>query len=130
MKTMAQKCPRETVRHRKHRANTASQLLMVAFWAMPVSAIAQPLAGDPLKGRQTATAICSPCHQTDGRRPDGIAPTFLDVANMPSTTALSLKVFLRTSHDKMPNLIISDTDTDDLIAYILDLKKPSPPKRP
>jgi hypothetical protein len=34
------------------------------------------------------------CHQTDGRRPDGGAQTFLVVANMPSTTAFSLKVFL------------------------------------
>ena len=58
-----------------------------------------------------------------------MAPSFLDVANMPSTTALSLKVFLRTSHKEMPNLIISETDTDDLIAYILNLKEPSTRKR-
>jgi len=48
---------------------------------------------------------------------------------MPSTTALSLKVFLRPSHNKMPNLIISDPDTDDLIAYILSLKEPFAPIR-
>jgi len=48
---------------------------------------------------------------------------------MPSTTALSLKVFLRSSHNKMPNLIISDPDTDDLIAYILSLKEPFAPIR-
>ena len=59
-----------------------------------------------------------------------MAPTFLDVANMASTTALSLKVFLRTSHKEMPNLLISETDSDDLIAYILSLKEPSAPKRP
>ena len=41
---------------------------------------------------------------------------------MPSTTALSLMVFLRSNHQAMPNLII---DTDDLIAYILALKQPS-----
>ena len=41
-----------------------------------------------------------------------------------------MKVFLRTSHNEMPNLIISNSDTDDLIAYILDLKEPSAPKRP
>ena len=104
-------------------------LLIAAFLAVPVLALGQPLAGDPLKGRQTATAICAPCHQTDGRSPDGAAPSFLDVANMTSTTALSLRVFLRTSHKEMPNLIISETDTDDLIAYILNLKEPSTPKR-
>ena len=105
-------------------------LLIVALLIAPVSALGQPLAGNPLKGRQTATAICAPCHQTDGKRPDGVAPSFLDVANMTSTTALSLRVFLRTSHNEMPNLIISEADTDDLIAYILALKKPSVSKRP
>jgi hypothetical protein len=29
----------------------------------------------------------------------------------------------------MPNLIIPDSDTDDLIAYILNLKQPSAPNR-
>jgi mono/diheme cytochrome c family protein len=105
-------------------------LFIAAFLAVPISAFGQPLAGNPLKGRQTATVICAPCHQTDGRPSDRGAPSFFDVANMPSTTALSLKVFLRTSHKEMPNLIISNTDTDDLIAYILDLKEPSAPKRP
>jgi mono/diheme cytochrome c family protein len=105
-------------------------VLIAAFLALPVSAFGQPLAGNSLKGRQTATAICATCHQTNGRPPDGAAPSFFDVANMPSTTALSLKVFLRTSHTQMPNLIISDSDTDDLIAYIIALKEPSAPKRP
>jgi hypothetical protein len=54
----------------------------------------------------------------------------VDVANMPSTTALSLRVFLRSNHNKMPNLMISNAETSDLIAYILNLKQPSAPKRP
>ena len=85
-------------------------VLIAAFLAVPISAFGRPLAGDPLKGRQTAVAICAPCHHTNGRPPDGAAPSFFDVANMLSTTALSLKVFLRTSHTQMPNLIISDSD--------------------
>lgn len=44
------------------------------------------------------------------------------VAALPSTTALSLKVFLRTNHNNMPNLHLSDAETDDLVAYILSLK--------
>ena len=42
---------------------------------------------------------------------------------MTSTTALSLKVFLRTSHKETPKADIHSSDTDDLIAYILSLKK-------
>jgi len=53
----------------------------------------------------------------------------VDVANMPSTTALSLRVFLRSNHNAMPNLIIPDSETDDLIAYILNLRQPPAPDR-
>jgi mono/diheme cytochrome c family protein len=100
----------------------------ILFLAVPFSATAQSVGGNPLIGRQTATTLCVPCHQIGETNRDG-APSFVDVANMPSTTALSLKVFLRSNHNRMPNLIIPDSDTDDLIAYILDLKQPSGPNR-
>ena len=74
--------------------------------------------GDPLR----------PCHQIDETRRDG-PPSFVDIALMPSTTALSLKVFLRSNHNEMPNLIIPDSETDDLIAYILTLKQSFAPSR-
>ena len=48
--------------------------------------------------------------------------TFSAIAAMQSTTALSLDVFLRTSHPTMPNLVLSGTDRDNLIAYILSLR--------
>ena len=50
-------------------------------------------------------------------------PDLTAIANLPSTTALSLRVFLQSSHRTMPNLIIGRADTDDLIAYILSLKR-------
>jgi hypothetical protein len=50
-------------------------------------------------------------------------PSFIAIANMPSTTALSLKVFLRSNHNRMPNFIMSNADTDDVINYILSLKQ-------
>ena len=40
-----------------------------------------------------------------------------------STTALSLKVFMKTSHHRMPNLIITPAQADDLTNYILSLKR-------
>ena len=64
------------------------------------------------------------CHRIDGKNLDE-PPGFAAVAAMPSTTALSLKVFLRSNHQEMPNLIVSDTDTDDIVAYILTLDRPS-----
>jgi hypothetical protein len=49
-------------------------------------------------------------------------PAFPAVARMPSTTALSLRVFLQTPHARMPNLHLSRDETDDVIAYILSLR--------
>jgi mono/diheme cytochrome c family protein len=97
---------------------------------VPVGALAQT-AGNPASGRQIATTVCAACHQVaaDGKASAVGAPNFVDVANMPSTTALSLKVFLRSSHNRMPNFIIASSDTDDLIAYILGLRQPSAPNR-
>ena len=102
-----------------------SRFLVVAALAVPVCAFAQPLAGNPASGRQIATTVCAACHQVvaGGQASAVGAPSFVDVANMPSTTALSLKVFLRSSHKKMPNFIISESDTNDLIAYILGLRQ-------
>jgi mono/diheme cytochrome c family protein len=76
-------------------------------------------------GRRVAMEICSHCHQVaEGQRaPLPNTPSFIAIANMPSTTALSLKVFLRSNHSRMPNFIMSNADTDDVINYILSLKQ-------
>ena len=50
-------------------------------------------------------------------------PDFKEIANRTSTTGLSLKVFLQTSHPSMPNLILKPDESDDLINYILSLKR-------
>jgi cytochrome c len=103
-------------------------LIILMLTLLSSSASAQSVRGNPLIGRQTAMTLCVPCHQVGETHRDG-APSFVDVANMPSTTALSLRVFLRSNHKGMPNLIIADSDIDDLIAYILNLKQPSAPRR-
>ena len=72
-------------------------------------------------GRHTVTTLCGPCHEISGKTKVG--PSFQDIANLPSTTAISLKAFLRSNHSNMPNFIISSADTDDVIAYILSLKR-------
>jgi mono/diheme cytochrome c family protein len=98
-------------------------LILASLVLLPVGALAQPLAGDAASGRKTATTLCGTCHQVIGGEGRDSPASFVDIANMTSTTALSLKVFLRSSHKEMPNLIIDNSDTDDLIAYILSLKK-------
>jgi mono/diheme cytochrome c family protein len=78
-------------------------------------------AGDPVAGLRLAEASCMLCHApTDGPKR---APAFAAIAATPSTTALSLRVFLQSSHPPMPNLMLSQTERDDLVAYILSLRR-------
>jgi mono/diheme cytochrome c family protein len=87
-------------------------------------AVAQDVRGDIANGRHLAELWCSSCHRmTTGDAPGrrGVA-TFVEVARLPSTTALSLRAFLYTSHADMPNIQLSSRDADDLIAFILSLK--------
>ena len=53
----------------------------------------------------------------------GNPPSFQSIADLPSTTGISLNVFLHSNHNNMPDFILSSTESNDLIAYILSLKK-------
>jgi len=84
--------------------------------------------GDPIAGKRYALDVCAECHMVaDGQ--SGLyladAPPFPDLAAMPSTTALSLRVFLQTPHAKrnMPDLVLTENQMDDVIAYILSLRR-------
>ena len=81
---------------------------------------------DPSHGRRIAETECAACHLVKpgetglGRNLD--APAFQAVANLPSTNELALRVFLRSSHTAMPNIMLSDAEIDTLTAYIRSLK--------
>ncbi|HME21745.1 MAG TPA: hypothetical protein VKI44_10430, partial [Acetobacteraceae bacterium] len=51
------------------------------------------------------------------------APTFAAIADMKSTTVLSLRAFLQTPHARMPDLNLSRDEIDDLAGYILSLRR-------
>ena len=88
----------------------------------------QPLHAQNLRsvesGRRLAIDWCSGCHvvepASDAR---GWLADFAAIANVPSTTAVSLKVFLQTSHKNMPNFILQPEEADNIVAYILSLKR-------
>ena len=71
-----------------------------------------------VQGAENARLVSLRCHGAMNNK----APAFSAVAAMPSTTARSLSVFLRTSHPTMPNLMLTNTETEDVIAYILSLR--------
>jgi len=86
-------------------------------------------AGDVRAGRDLAVTSCSECHQVVPRRwtrrPAGGAPDFVDIANAPGATRTSLFVFLHSPHPTMPSLVLSDRESNDVIAYLLSLRDPS-----
>ncbi|MBR0973932.1 MULTISPECIES: c-type cytochrome [Bradyrhizobium] len=84
----------------------------------------RPASRSAAEGHRLALAWCQPCHAVEPRMAGLFdeAPSFQAVANRSGTTALSLKVFWRTSHQNMPNLVISPEQADALSNYILSLR--------
>jgi cytochrome c len=77
-------------------------------------------------GHRLAEAWCKTCHAIETTTSGGAAsgaPDFAAIANQPSTTALSLKVFLQSNHPTMPNLVLTPDQSDDLVSYVLSLKR-------
>jgi len=84
-----------------------------------------PVAGDPQAGRAYALKNCATCHTVSPKQspPARKAPNFQAIADMRSTTEMSLHAFLSTPHPRMPNFIVPPADGQDVIAYILSLRK-------
>ena len=107
---------------REHRCAVA--FLMLSAFLVLGSRQAQAY-GDPAEGHQLAATWCSGCHQIDPRAQllaTDAVPSFQAIAAMPSTTAMSIRAFLSTSHSVMPNFHLTDTQISDVAAYILSLR--------
>ena len=76
------------------------------------------------EGYRLAQSWCETCHLIGPRVLDmpGQPPSFQAVADQPGVTSLALKVFFRTSHRDMPNLVIAPDQAEALANYILSLK--------
>src|SRR5450755_2495467 len=104
---------------------TLTYLVAVVTLIAQFPVLAQPVDGNPLSGQQIATKLCSSCHRvlpmtlSDKADP----PSFQSIADLPSTTGISLNVFLHSNHRNMPDFMFTSAESDDLIAYILSLKK-------
>ncbi len=79
----------------------------------------------PPPGETLAQRWCAQCHALKPGQPspDPTAPGFADITAEPSATELSLRVFLRTPHPTMPNFRLQADEIDDLVGYILSLKR-------
>ena len=82
--------------------------------------------GDARNGLALAQRVCAECHAVrDGQRasPKAQAPSFTTVANTPGMNAMALEVWFQTPHPTMPNLMLTNEQSDDVISYILSLRK-------
>jgi len=79
---------------------------------------------DLANGKAIAEKWCGHCHMTGPgeKRAGDAAPTFAAIARMPSTTEMSLRVFLQTPHVRMPDYHLTRDESADLVAYILSLR--------
>ena len=105
---------------------TLMTIILLSLIAMTTSTAAEELLGDPSAGRQLAEDVCVTCHVIapgHASLTDVDAPSFPDLANLPRVTALSLRVFLQSPHERMPNLRLDRDETDNMIAYIMSLKE-------
>ena len=102
-----------------------AMMVAAALTATAFTAFAQD--GDVAAGRTFAREACNSCHVVEptyaSPRVVVIGPNFQDIANTKGMTATALRVFLTTSHPKMPNLILAPEQLSDVIAYILSLRE-------
>jgi mono/diheme cytochrome c family protein len=88
---------------------------------------AQAQDADVVAGHALARQACIGCHVVEAgnsvRRRNAVGPAFQDIANTPGMTGMALHAFLTTSHPKMPNLILTPAEMDDVVAYILSLRR-------
>ncbi|MDB5651076.1 MAG: cytochrome c family protein [Hyphomicrobiales bacterium] len=102
------------------RAYCLSVAAAIALIASPLSAAQNP--ERVTTGRLLAQSLCADCHTMGGAtRSDRGPPDFAAIGAMPSMTALSIKVFLRSPHANMPDVQLDDQQIEALTAYILDL---------
>jgi mono/diheme cytochrome c family protein len=90
------------------------------------SLVRAQLTGDAVAGHALAERECARCHPIEARDtspPNRRPPSFRAIANAPGMTGASLHAFLSSPHRHMPDLILSETEQGDLIAYIMAMRE-------
>ena len=102
-------------------------LIVLTVLGLSAGAQAADHVGDPVAGKRTASDMCSQCHDTTGNEkpnsPPGNAPPFISLAQSQEQTPQKLRRTLMLPHGRMVNLIMPGRDTENVISYILSLRK-------
>ena len=97
--------------------------VMFAYGLAPLGA--QEM-GSTAAGEAYAKQFCIECHGISEKvemSPNLTAPSFKEIADTPGMTRQALLVWFRTPHPTMPNLVLEMQNEEDVIAYILSVKK-------
>jgi cytochrome c2 len=101
-----------------------SAVVFAVGFTVSLPAFSQEL-GSVKQGQMLAETVCSECHavkKTALRSPNDHAPTFSSIANTPGMSPMAVRVWLRSAHREMPNLVLKDDEVDNVIAYLQTLK--------
>jgi cytochrome c len=98
-------------------------LLFVRMHVAAAQGTAGPAKGNVEAGRFSAQAWCTECHsvQRETAGTGRFAPDFSAIASRRS--ARWLHAFLRSKHVLMPDFEFEPDQADDLVAYIISLKR-------
>jgi mono/diheme cytochrome c family protein len=95
----------------------------IVTFGLSGGAVAQE--ADVAAGKAYAEQVCATCHaveQGEEESPLYQAPTFQSVADTPGMTEMALTVWLQSSHPTMPNIVLSQDEIRNVVAYIRSLK--------
>jgi mono/diheme cytochrome c family protein len=81
--------------------------------------------GSPTRGRALAQQWCAKCHSIapGTQSPEPGIPSFMRMAADPENTAEALRQFITLPHFEMPPQTLTRAEIDDVIAYILSLRR-------
>jgi mono/diheme cytochrome c family protein len=87
--------------------------------------LAQTTTASVVMGQNLAKTFCRDYHQIgiEGSKPRADVPSFLEIANLRSTTDMSIRTFLQIEHSKMPNYQLTPDQTENVMAFIMSLQK-------
>jgi mono/diheme cytochrome c family protein len=111
--------------HGKMNATLRALLSGMTFMMAANCAVAQEM-GDAKEGFAFASRVCAECHAVRAgeiKSPHTRAPSFQTVANTSAMTSTALRVWFQSPHPSMPNLVLGMEDSDNIVAYILSLKR-------
>jgi mono/diheme cytochrome c family protein len=102
------------------------ELLLAGVVTFGLSGSAEAQEADIDAGKAYAEQVCAACHAVLANEqisPLPEAPTFQSVADTPGMTEMALSVWLQSSHPTMPNIVLSQDELRNVVAYIRSLKR-------